>query len=94
MEHSKQNIASLIVVKTQLSYEHTQDSKDSQESENIERRKEVSAVEALVNLFQLRQQAARDNEMMNCKLSSMFYFRCLYYEVLHILVKTFSTFSK
>ena len=70
MEHSKQNIASLIVVKTQLSYEDFQKNEDSQERKPVERQEEVSAVEALVHLFQLREQAARDNEAMNCELQS------------------------
>jgi hypothetical protein len=72
MEHSKQNIASLVVVKTRLSYEDSQSCKDSKESEKIERGKDVPAVEALVNLFQLRAQAARDSEAMNCELTSTF----------------------
>ena len=70
MEHSKQNIASLIVVKTQLSSEDFQKNKDSQERKPTEMPEEVSAVEALVHLFQLREQAARDNEAMNCELKS------------------------
>ncbi|CAB4030010.1 wings apart homolog [Paramuricea clavata] len=70
MEHSKQNIASLVVVKTRLSYEDSQSCKDSKESEKTERGKDVPAVEALVNLFQLRAQAARDSEAMNCELTN------------------------
>ena len=75
MEHSKQNIASLIVLKTQLSYEDekSQSSEDSSESENIEMKSDVSAVEALVNLFQLRERAARDSEAMNCEGMSKFH---------------------
>ena len=72
MEHSKQNIVSLVVVKTRLSYEDSQSCKDSKESEKTERGKDVPAVEALVNLFQLRAQAARDSEAMNCELTSTF----------------------
>ncbi|XP_028404980.1 wings apart-like protein homolog [Dendronephthya gigantea] len=60
MEHSKQNIASLVVLKTRLSYEDSQNSLDSIESGDAVGGKEVSALEALVNLFQLREQAARD----------------------------------
>ena len=82
MEHSKQNIASLIVLKTQLSYEDeksqssevsSQSSEVSSESENIEMKSDVSAVEALVNLFQLREKAARDSEAMNCEAMSKFH---------------------
>jgi hypothetical protein len=76
MEHSKQNIASLIVVKTQLSYEDSRNSKDSQKSKGIEKQKDVSAIEALVNLFQLREQAAKDNETMNCESKSELFLCC------------------
>ena len=71
MEHSKQNIASLIVLKTQLSYEDekSQSNENTSESEKDETGSEVSAVEALVNLFQLREKAARDSEAMNCQSS-------------------------
>ena len=74
MEHSKQNIASLIVLKTQLSYEgeKSQSNENPSESEKDETGSEVSAVKALVDLFQLRQKAARDSEAMNCQSRSKF----------------------
>lgn len=62
MEHSKQNIASLIVLETPLSYETDKNCKGC----NVT----VSAIEALVHLFLIREEAARNNENMASGLSS------------------------
>ena len=87
MEHSKQNIASLIVLKTQLSYEDKkpQSSENLSESEEDETGNEVSAVKALVTLFQLRQKAARDSEAMNCRSRSKFCAAVLKLSVDHLI---------
>ena len=87
MEHSKQNIASLIVLKTQLSYEDKkpQSSENMSESEEDETGNEVSAVKALVNLFQLREKAARDSEAMNCQSRSKFCAAVLKLSVDHLI---------
>ena len=71
MEHSKQNIASLVVLKTPPSYEDSENNEDSEKKKKIINK--VSSVEALVNLFQIREKAARDSEAMNCRITSEFF---------------------
>ena len=64
MEHSKQNIATLIELDTEPCYE-SQDS--SQSSHKSDRR--INSVEALMQLFTVREQMARNTEEMTAGLT-------------------------
>lgn len=58
MEHSKQNVARLIVLNVEVDF----DSK-----------KQISALEALVKVFLIREKAARNNETINNLFKGIFY---------------------
>ena len=66
MEHSKQNILTLIELETEPCHE-SQDS--SHASSEIECRRHVNSVEALMQLFTVREQMARNTEEMTAGLT-------------------------
>lgn len=65
VEESKPNIASLVQLRTSPCHESQDSSQEQEEQEG-----ELSSIEALVQLFLIREQAARNTDEMTSGLST------------------------
>ena len=70
MEDSKQNIASLVQLRTSSPCHESQDDSQDDSQEVTNQGGELSSTEALVQLFLIREEAARNTDDMTSGLST------------------------